>query len=153
MMQDVVRYGTGARASQLGRNDIAGKTGTTNESRDGWFAGYSPALVAVSWIGYDQPRSLGRGETGAQAALPIWINFMAEALKKTPSSAFVAPSGVVTATIDPQTGLRVIAEGQTGLTEYFYQENLPAESTPVLPDAATTSPDPAIDVSPFPIEP
>ena len=153
MMQDVVRYGTGARASQLGRNDIAGKTGTTNDSRDGWFAGYSPALVAVSWLGFDQPRSLGRGETGAQAALPIWINFMAEALKKTPKTGFVAPSGVVTATIDPQTGLRLVGEGQTGLTEYFYQENLPAEGAPISPDPSLNSTDPTIDISPFPVEP
>lgn len=153
MMQDVVRYGTGARASQLGRNDIAGKTGTTNDSRDGWFAGYSPALVAVSWLGYDQPRSLGRGETGAQAALPIWMNFMAEALKKTPKASFVAPSGIVTATIDPHTGLRLVEDGQSGLTEYFYQENLPAESTPILTDPAFESPDPSIEISPFPVEP
>lgn len=152
MMQDVVRYGTGARASQLGRNDIAGKTGTTNDSRDGWFAGYNPALVAVSWLGFDQPRSLGRGETGAQAALPIWINFMMEALKKTPKTEFVAPSGIVTATIDPQTGLRLVGEGQVGLTEYFYQENLPAESTPVLPDPSINSPDPALEITPFPAE-
>ena len=71
MMQDVVRYGTGARAGQLGRSDIAGKTGTTNDARDTWFAGYTPDLVAIAWMGYDQPRSLGRHETGAQSALPI----------------------------------------------------------------------------------
>lgn len=152
-MQDVVRYGTGARASQLGRSDIAGKTGTTNDSRDGWFAGYHPTLVAVSWIGYDQPRSLGRGETGAQAALPIWIRFMEAALKKTPKTGFAAPSGVVTATIDPQTGLRLVGEGQSGLTEYFYQENLPAESTPVMPEVPNPLDSGTIDISPFPSEP
>lgn len=130
MMQDVVRYGTGASASRLKRSDIAGKTGTTNEARDGWFAGYNPGLVGISWIGFDQPRSLGRGETGAQAALPIWIDFMADALKKVPQTGFSVPSGVVSATIDPQTGLRIIDSGQTGITEYFYQENLPAESPP-----------------------
>lgn len=154
MMQDVVRYGTGARASQLGRSDIAGKTGTTNDSRDGWFAGYSPALVAIAWLGFDQPRSLGRGETGAQAALPIWINFMAEALKKTPKVGFVAPGGIVTATIDARTGLRLVGEDQAGLTEYFYQENLPAESVPVMPDTSTDTLDPdTLETSPFPAEP
>ena len=128
MMQDVVRYGTGARASELGRRDIAGKTGTTNDSRDGWFAGYNPGLVAVAWLGFDQPRSLGRGETGAQAALPIWISFMAETLKKAPQKEFIVPSGVVSATIDAATGLRLVGD-TAGLTEYFYQENLPAESS------------------------
>ena len=155
MMRDVVRYGTGATAAQLGRSDIAGKTGTTNDSRDGWFAGYSPALVAVAWLGFDQPRSLGRGETGAQAALPIWIKFMAEALKKVPKTDFVAPSGVISATIDPKTGLRVIGEVPTGVTEYFYQENMPAESPP--PTQAVPI-DPSfgsetIEISPFPGEP
>ena len=149
MMQDVVRYGTAARAGQLGRNDIAGKTGTTNEARDGWFAGYNPGLVAIAWLGFDQPRSLGRGETGAQAALPIWINFMAEALKKVPNNAFQVPSGVVTATIDSKTGLRLIGDGQTGLTEYFYQENLPAESPPPNSESFLNPGPPADDI-PFP---
>jgi hypothetical protein len=76
MMQDVVRSGTAARAGQLGRSDIAGKTGTTNDAHDTWFAGYNPDLVAIAWMGFDQPRSLGRRETGSQSALPIWMNFM-----------------------------------------------------------------------------
>jgi penicillin-binding protein 1A len=149
MMQDVVRHGTAARAGQLGRNDIAGKTGTTNEARDGWFAGYNPGLVAIAWLGFDQPRSLGRGETGAQAALPIWINFMAEALKKVPNNAFQVPSGVVTATIDSRTGLRLIGDVQAGLTEYFYQENLPAEIPPPNTESFLNPGPPADDI-PFP---
>ena len=131
MMQDVARRGTAARVGQLGRNDLAGKTGTTNDQRDGWFAGYSPDLVAVSWIGFDQPKSLGPGETGAASALPIWIDFMGRALAKTPQKAFVAPEGVVSATIDPETG-QLIPEGTTGITEYFYQENLPQLQNPLL---------------------
>ncbi len=91
MMQDVVRYGTAARAGQLGRSDLAGKTGTTNDARDTWFAGYNPDLVAIAWMGYDQPRSLGRGETGAQSALPIWINFMGTALRGVPQKAGPCP--------------------------------------------------------------
>ncbi len=129
MMQDVVRYGTGARASQLGRSDLAGKTGTTNDARDGWFAGYNPDLVAVAWIGFDQPRSLGRAETGAQAALPIWTGFMGGALKGVAQTGFTVPGGVTSATIDPQTG-QVLPEGETGLTEYFYQENVPSAGLP-----------------------
>ena len=155
MMQDVVRYGTGARASQLKRSDIAGKTGTTNDSRDGWFAGYTPELVAIAWVGFDQPRSLGRGETGAQAALPIWINFMADALKKVPQKDFAVPSGLVSATIDPRTGLRLVGESQSGVTEYFYQENMPAESSSSIDQPLLElEPDPAPDVVediPFPL--
>ncbi len=124
MMQDVVRYGTGARAGQLGRGDIAGKTGTTNDARDTWFAGYTPELVAIAWMGYDQPRSMGRAETGSQASLPIWINFMASALKNIPQKGWAAPPGVVSLTIDPLTGL-VLPEGEPGLAEHFYQSLYP----------------------------
>ncbi len=146
MMQDVVRYGTAARAGQLGRSDIAGKTGTTNDARDGWFAGYSPAVVAITWLGFDQPRSLGSGETGAQAALPIWINFMAEALKRLPQTGFPIPSGIVATTIDPKTGRPSGGgdgvEAQPGLTEYFYQENIPAAGAPAT-EGSLWSQDPA----------
>lgn len=129
MMQDVVRYGTGARARQLGRSDIAGKTGTTNDARDTWFAGYTKNLVAVSWMGYDQPRSLGRGETGGQTALPIWIQFMASALRNVPQTGWSAPAGVASVLIDPATG-QPVGEGQDGLLEHFYEENLPAAPPP-----------------------
>lgn len=81
MLQDVIRIGTGRRALKLKRNDIVGKTGTTNELRDAWFAGYSPDIVTVVWAGFDNPRSLGKKETGGRTALPMWIDFMAEALK------------------------------------------------------------------------
>ena len=153
MMQDVVRYGTGASANQLKRSDIAGKTGTTNEARDGWFAGYNPGLVAIAWLGFDQPRSLGRGETGAQAALPIWINFMAEALKKVPQTGFAVPSGVVSATIDPRTGLRLTGSGQVGMTEYFYQENLPAETPSTVTDPLLAPAPDVVEDSQFSLEP
>ena len=125
MMQDVVRYGTGARARQLGRSDIAGKTGTTNDARDTWFAGYTRNLVAVSWMGYDQPRSLGRGETGGHTALPIWVQFMAQALKRAPQSGWNPPPGVASLLIDPATGLPAAADSD-GLVEHFYSETLPA---------------------------
>jgi len=131
MMQDVARRGTAARVSQLGRSDLAGKTGTTNDQRDGWFAGYNPSLVAVSWIGFDQQKSLGPGETGAAAALPIWIDFMSRALAKTPQKPIAVPGGVVTATIDPNSG-ELLPEGSVGVTEYFYEENLPKPPNPFL---------------------
>jgi penicillin-binding protein 1A len=138
MMQDVVRSGTGARAGELGRSDLAGKTGTTNEARDTWFAGYSPDLVAIAWMGYDQPRSLGRHETGAQSALPIWISFMSEALKGVPQKGWEMPAGIVTVKIDPDTGVRlsdsatVDVAGENlpgpGMVEHFYQEFPPPDA-------------------------
>jgi penicillin-binding protein 1A len=85
----------------------------------------------VSWIGFDQPKSLGPGETGAQSALPIWIDFMGKALAKTPQKPFAAPEGIVSATIDPETG-KLLPEGATGITEYFYQESLPSNENPLL---------------------
>ena len=139
MMQDVVRYGTAARAGQLGRSDIAGKTGTTNDARDTWFAGFSPDLVAIAWMGYDQPRSLGRSETGSQSALPIWMNFMGAALKGLPQKGWPMPSGIISAQINPNTGTRVsesvidtvLGTSTSGMTEYFYQE-FPPPDAPVV---------------------
>ena len=134
MMQDVVRYGTAARAAQLGRSDLAGKTGTTNDARDTWFAGYNPDLVAIAWMGYDQPRSLGRGETGAQSALPIWMGFMGSALKGVPQQGWPMPAGILAVRIDPATGTRLPdASGEapdtpTSMVEYFYQEFPPPEA-------------------------
>ena len=125
MMQDVIRGGTGARALELGRSDLAGKTGTTNDQMDAWFAGIQRHLAAVVWMGFDRPRSLGGRETGAAAALPIWISYMSHALKGVPEEAPEMPEGVVSARIDPQTGLRTADE--TGVLEYFYAENLPPE--------------------------
>ncbi len=165
MMQDVVRYGTAARAGQLGRSDIAGKTGTTNDARDTWFAGYTPDLVAISWMGYDQPRSLGHGETGAQSALPIWINFMGSALRATPQKGWPMPAGIVTLQIDPATGARIPESGigsvlndllgiaPESMTEHFYQEFPPPEASspgtsstpgPTEPTAPTTLPGTAL---------
>jgi penicillin-binding protein 1A len=96
LMRDVARYGTAASASRLRRDDIAGKTGTTNDSHDAWFAGYGGGIVAVSWMGFDQPRPLGDRETGGGLALPIWISYMAKALPNRPPVPMPEPEGVVT---------------------------------------------------------
>ncbi len=120
LMRDVVRSGTATRAMRLKRSDLAGKTGTTNEFVDAWFGGFQPTLVAVAWMGFDQPKTLGRNETGGSAALPIWIDYMAVALKNTPEESFNPPSGVVVMQIDPETGARAGAGG--GISEYFFQE-------------------------------
>lgn len=95
LMKDVTRYGTAASASRLRRDDIAGKTGTTNDSHDAWFAGYGGGIVAVSWMGFDQPRPLGDRETGGGLALPIWISYMARALPNRPPVYLAQPDGVV----------------------------------------------------------
>ena len=122
MMKDVVRFGTATRAMQLGRGDLAGKTGTTNEQVDAWFCGYNPDLVAVAWIGFDQPRSLGAGETGSQAALPMWMMYMGKVLKGIPETVTLPPEGVVVVNVDGA-GHRA-AEGKP---EYYYRENVPVE--------------------------
>jgi penicillin-binding protein 1A len=95
MLKDVVRYGTATRALSLKRNDIAGKTGTTNDSIDAWFAGYHPKLVGVAWIGFDKPRNLGNKETGGGLALPIWISYMQKALPTLPVGEREIPFGVI----------------------------------------------------------
>lgn len=125
MLQDVVQQGTAVKAMQLGRTDLAGKTGTTNDQRDAWFNGYAPPLVAISWIGFDSSESLGPTETGSKAALPMWIEYMKIALKGQPEYQFPLPEGVVTAFIDPTTGLRIDPRPE-GIREYFLKGNLPA---------------------------
>jgi penicillin-binding protein 1A len=126
MMQDVIRGGTGARAMALGRVDLAGKTGTTNEQMDAWFAGFQRNLATVVWMGYDIPRTLGDHETGAVAALPIWMSYMGTVLKGQTEELWVAPQGVVAVAINPQTGLRD-RHAATPMIEYFYHENVPPE--------------------------
>ena len=120
LLRDVVRVGTAVRALSLNRTDLAGKTGTTNENVDAWFCGYNAALVAVAWIGFDQPRPMGANETGSLAALPIWISYMAKVLKGTKETEFPVPDGVVAVKINPDTGLRDDMPG--AITEYFFSE-------------------------------
>lgn len=121
MMRDVIRMGTATRALSLGRQDLAGKTGTTNDHVDAWFTGFQPSLVAVAWVGFDKPASLGARETGAQAALPIWISYMERALRTIPESLQVVPPGINIMTIDPATG-KPDESGPNRITEYFYSE-------------------------------
>ncbi|HQP66479.1 MAG TPA: penicillin-binding transpeptidase domain-containing protein, partial [Quisquiliibacterium sp.] len=95
LLREVVRSGTAAKAQSLKRRDLAGKTGTTNDAHDAWFAGYQPGLAAVAWVGYDQPRKLGDRETGGGLALPIWIAYMGHALKDAPEKRLPVPDGIV----------------------------------------------------------
>jgi penicillin-binding protein 1A len=124
LMRDVVRYGTAARAMSLGRQDLAGKTGTTNDHIDAWFAGYHASHVAIAWIGFDTPASLGANETGSQAALPMWMSYMAKVLKGEPETELEPPAGIVAVGIDPATGMRD-PDGRSKTIEFFYQEALP----------------------------
>ena len=130
MMQDVVKHGTAIRAMELGRQDLAGKTGTTSDSMDAWFAGFHPTLVAVTWIGYDNPQSLGEKETGGGAALPIWMGYMEKMLKDVPEVEYSVPEHVIPERIN-ENGMR---DPNGSRTEYFYEENLPPEQGEAVPD-------------------
>jgi len=125
MMSDVIRRGTGRRALALGRDDLAGKTGTTNKAVDTWFNGFNDNLVATVWVGFDQERPLGESEEGARTALPIWINFMREALRGVPEERRAMPDGLVTLRISPQTGELVSDENREGMPELFMANHLP----------------------------
>ncbi len=126
MMRDVIQRGTGQRARALGRKDIAGKTGTSNDRRDAWFSGYNGDLVATVWVGFDEARSLGAGEEGSRTALPMWKYFMGDALKNTPDATIPRPPGIVTVRIVPETGLVAPASYQDAIFEIFREDNVPA---------------------------
>ncbi len=124
LLKDVVRRGTGQRARALGRADIAGKTGTTNDGRDAWFSGFNPDLVATAWVGFDQERPLGANEEGSRTALPMWIYFMREALAGVPQHQLPMPDGVVTARIGGEAS--AFGEEAPAEFEYFLADHLPA---------------------------
>jgi len=125
MMMDVVRRGTGVRAMQLGRKDLAGKTGTTNEQRDAWFSGYNDHLVTSVWVGFDNHDPLGRRELGGRAALPVWIEFMRFALEGVPETLPSMPDGLAQARIDPETGLLAPLDSEGTIMEIFQAGRLP----------------------------
>jgi len=130
MLSDVISRGTGRRARALGRDDLAGKTGTTNDGRDTWFSGFNGDLVATAWVGFDQERSLGRGETGASTALPLWMEFMGPALAGTQSSRPVEPPGLVTVRISAETGRLAPAGARGAIFETFRVGRVPEPPEP-----------------------
>ena len=133
MLRDVTIYGTAGRASAtLKRRDLAGKTGTTNEHVDAWFCGYQRTVVGCSWIGFDQPKNLGNGETGGSAALPTWIAYMGKVLKGVPESFLPQPEGLIA--VDGS------GSGKGPAKELFYRENVPAEVEPEPPQDPNTKP-------------
>jgi penicillin-binding protein 1A len=139
LMRDVVRRGTAQRANVLQRGDLAGKTGTTNDSRDTWFAGFNADLVATAWVGFDQERSLGRAEEGGRTALPIWIYFMREALAGVPERRLPQPEGIVSARISPATGELATADDPGGMFEFFLAGKLPGDGGLLGDGAASTA--------------
>ncbi|AMN48284.1 penicillin-binding protein 1A [Steroidobacter denitrificans] len=136
MMADVIRRGTGVRARQLNRRDLAGKTGTTNDRRDAWFCGFNSALVGAAWVGFDQERSLGPGEEGGRTALPMWIYFMADALEGLPEQKREIPPELVSMRISADTGLAARPGEPNAIFETFMTGHLPAEAAydSALPD-------------------
>ncbi|CAK0758453.1 peptidoglycan glycosyltransferase/peptidoglycan DD-transpeptidase MrcA [Gammaproteobacteria bacterium] len=131
MLRDVARRGTAARARSLGRSDLAGKTGTTNAERDTWFSGFNSELLTTVWIGYDQMESLGAEETGGKTALPIWMNYMAEALRGIPDAAINEPAGLVTVRINSRTGYAAASGDPGSIFETFSVDHIPARR-PIL---------------------
>ena len=128
MMGDVITRGTGQRAKQLGRSDLSGKTGTTNDQRDAWFSGYNSDLVTTVWVGFDKLEPLGSRETGARAALPIWIDYMRVALKNSPENRLKQPDEMITVRIDPDTGLLASSDNPRAIFETFRAEYVPARA-------------------------
>lgn len=124
MLQDVIGRGTGRRALALGRRDIGGKTGTTNEA-DAWFNGFHPGLVGVVWMGFADNRPLGDNETGSSLPLPVWVEFMREALSEVPEAPLIQPDGVVSVRINPNTGAPAAPDDSEAVFEYFFEENSP----------------------------
>ena len=129
IMREVVQRGTAVRAKALGRKDIAGKTGTTNDQIDAWFSGYNDQVVTTAWVGFDNQRSMGNRETGGRAALPMWIDFMRVALDGMPENLQEQPEGLVTIRIDAETGKPADANTTSSLFELFRVENAPQQAT------------------------
>ena len=140
MMRDVIQAGTGWRAKVLGRKDIAGKTGTTNDQRDAWFNGFNRDVVAITWLGFDNATPLGKGEVGGRAALPAWLSFMKEALQDIPEQPLEMPLGMATIRINAETGKPARIGEPNSIFEIFREENLPKMPQHPSDDRAAESP-------------
>jgi penicillin-binding protein 1A len=130
VMQDVVESGTGRRVKSIGR-PVAGKTGTTDDTRDAWFIGFTPSLVAGVWVGFDQETSLGREEVGGRAAAPIWLYFMEKALQSRPREVFPVPDGIVFIKVDPHTGIPATRSTQDAIFESFLEGTTGTRAVPI----------------------
>jgi len=128
LLKEVIINGTARKAKTLKRSDIAGKTGTTNDLMDAWFAGFNSDIVTVTWMGFDQPKPLGNRETGSRAALPIWIDYMRPLLREYPIKNLVKPEGIIPLKVNKKTGMTDNAD-ENGLYEYFYEEYPPYDNS------------------------
>jgi penicillin-binding protein 1A len=128
IMTDVIQRGTAQRAKTLGRSDLAGKTGTTNDRRDAWFVGFNADVAAAAWIGFDQERSLGDNEEGGRTALPMWVSYMEEALRDRPEHRLPEPAGVVRMWVNRGTGRPTMAGSSGAIFEAFLEGHLPQQS-------------------------
>lgn len=149
MLQDVIKRGTGRRALALGRSDIAGKTGTTNESKDAWFSGYNADYVTTVWTGFDQPESLGRREFGGTVSLPIWMNYMAAALKDKPPHVQPEPEGLLSLRVDPASGRAATPSTPGAYFELFKAEDTPPSVNELGNGSVPGSPLPADEQAPI----
>lgn len=139
MLRDAINRGTGRRARQLQRSDLAGKTGTTNDQRDAWFCGFSPSLVTTAWTGFDDLQPLGPAETGAHAALPMWMDFMQNALEGVKEKRLETPPGLVTVRIDPATGLLASSRQNNAVFETFREGHAPTRVSRTISATDETS--------------
>lgn len=149
ILQDVIKRGTGRRALALGRTDLAGKTGTTNESKDAWFSGYNADYITTVWTGYDQPESLGRREYGGTVALPIWMSYMGAALKDKPNHTLAEPEGILSLRIDPISGRTAAPGTPNAYFEMFKSEDTPPSVSELGNGIAPGSPLPADETAPI----
>ncbi|WP_419178917.1 penicillin-binding protein 1A [Pseudomonas trivialis] len=149
ILEDVIKKGTGRRALALGRADIAGKTGTTNESKDAWFSGYNADYVTTVWTGYDQPESLGRREFGGTVALPIWMSYMGAALKDKPLHTQPEPEGILSLRIDPVSGRAASPSTPNAYFELFKSEDTPPSINELGNGVVPGSPLPADEAAPI----
>ena len=125
ILQEAARRGTAKKVKELGRGDLAGKTGTTNEAESTWFTGFNESLVTTVWVGFDQPKSLGNREFGSSTALPIWMDFMKPNIDDLPKNKNLPPDGIVSIKIDKKTGLKAGSESRNSIFEYYLEEHLP----------------------------
>jgi penicillin-binding protein 1A len=136
LMRDVVQSGTARKAMELGV-PLSGKTGTTNDFRDAWFVGYTPEIVTIAWVGLDNSETMGQGQYGGDVALPIWMDYMEEAIKEYPPSKYQQPEDIVMTLVDSKTGL-LVRKGELGAWAAFKKGTEPTEFTPA-PDAVDTA--------------
>jgi penicillin-binding protein 1A len=138
MLRSVITNGSGRRINrEIGRPDLAGKTGTTNDNFDLWFSGFNGDMVTTVYVGFDNPQTLGRDEQAATVAVPIWIDFMEDALAGMPINSMAQPDGIVTVRINPETGFRAQPNDENAIFEVFREESQPLGADDAILNGST----------------